>query len=185
MNVLIIYKEHDIRDSETFLDFLRNCSKQQNTVLFLDDFDSLLPYPKLSYSFCSTLLMTQHRKHIFGLQAVVAIGSGNIIKISGNRPPFTMGSHWEVPPFTREDVEHLFAQFTEEYKIKFQKDIIDDVFEKTNGHPSMVSFFGAKIHERFCNCKSVSLEQWYEFVQNELFRYIILMYINDECQPHN
>ena len=127
-------------------------------MLFIDDFNMLLPHPTLSYSFFSALLMMQYKTDIYGVQAVVAVGTSSIANISGNRPPFTRSSSWEVSGFTLEQVRQYFANLSE-----VDNDMVRFIFDKTQGFPALVSFCWKRICEKLKHGLSVSRLEAYVY----------------------
>lgn len=146
-------------------------------MIFLDDFDSLIPHPTLSSTLCSTLLVTQNKLHIYGLQSVVAIGLSSIVKCTGNKPPFTTASCWEVPPFSRKEVNALFAQFSSAWRAELEDGIVEDIYKLTNGHPATVCWIMKRIEKWLLNTDRVSKVQWQEYVEKQLCRYFSLPFL--------
>jgi hypothetical protein len=92
--------------------------------------------------------MQDQRPEIYGLQSVVTIGPYNIICYTKKQlSPFNVSDHWDIPYFTKQQVEQLFRDFQESWSVVLENGIVDHIYI-TLGHPGMVCWCGKAIQER-------------------------------------
>jgi len=65
----------------------------------------------------------------------------------GSASPFNIAIDYELPPFSRENIQQYFSQHTDETEQAFDDAAITRVYEVTNGHPWLVSVLAKSLVE--------------------------------------
>jgi hypothetical protein len=66
------------------------------------------------------------------LQSVVAIGPYNIICFTKEQlSPFNVSDYWDIPYFTKEQVEQLFQKFQQSCYVELEHGIVDRIYDIT------------------------------------------------------
>lgn len=178
----------DITDADSFLEFFKYHAGKR-IVLFVDEFDLLLSRADILNEFLDVLRSIKvlfHHSYLvqflqfttiqderptkYGLQALVAVGPYNISRhTKGELSPFNATNHWDIPYWTKDQVEALFREFEESYGVVLEAGIIDSLFAATRGHPGMVCFCGKMIQDKLLlNSAVLSLKEWKEYEVLEL-----------------
>jgi hypothetical protein len=96
------------------------------------------------------------------------IGPYNISRYTQERIPFNVSGRWDVPYFTKEQVEQLFRDFQESCGVVLESGIVEQIYYITMGHPVLACFCGKAIQEKLLLTSSfLSLEDWLNY---ELFQ---------------
>lgn len=113
-------------------------------VIFIDEFDGI-PLNELG-NFLNTLRsLYQKYKKIKrkALYSIGLIGIRNITKlIVGGVSPFNIADQVDLPNFSLENVQDLYAQYTEETNQPFSPEAVKKVYEETAGQPWLVNRLG-------------------------------------------
>ncbi|KPA17428.1 hypothetical protein MHK_002352 [Candidatus Magnetomorum sp. HK-1] len=117
-------------------------------ILFIDEFD------KLPNHFIDAIVSTlrdlyQKRKNymlhgigLIGVRAVLGVDS-----IKGS--PFNIQRSMHIPNLTYEETLDMFNQYQEESGQQVEKQVIQKLYEVTNGQPGLVSWFGELLTEKY------------------------------------
>lgn len=113
-------------------------------VIFIDEFDGI-PLGELENFLTALRDLYQRYKTVRqkALYSIGLVGIRNITKlVVGGVSPFNIADQVEMPPFSLENAESLFAQYTKETNQPFQKDAVKTIHEETRGQPWLVNRLG-------------------------------------------
>ncbi len=119
----------------------------QKVVLTIDEFDAI---PRGAVK---GFLRSLRRIYLSGRtrspHSVSIIGIKNIIQLNYDRSisPFNIQQEFHLPNFSLEQVQELFAQYTEEVGQTFASETITAIHKQTAGQPVLVSRFGQILTE--------------------------------------
>jgi AAA-like domain len=117
-------------------------------ILFIDEFDSLPPavIDQLVTMFRDIYLNRDsyqlHGLALIGVKAVLGVES-----MKGS--PFNIQRSLHVPNFTPDEVRSLFDQYLSESGQMVEADVVQRVYDVTNGQPGLVGWFGELLTEKF------------------------------------
>jgi hypothetical protein len=117
-------------------------------ILFIDEFDSLPPavIDQLVTMFRDIYLNRDsyqlHGLALIGVKAVLGVES-----MKGS--PFNIQRSLHVPNFTPDEVRSLFDQYLSESSQLVEADVVQRVYDVTNGQPGLVGWFGELLTEKF------------------------------------
>lgn len=128
-------------------DFLQyfHCRKGEpaSVVLIIDEVSSIhRVQTNVRDSFLNVFRAIRNTDGIYTIRSIIAAGNFNIacLSTSDNFSPFNSGIHIQNSNFTLEEVGRLFHEFAKDHKIQIGDDIVEDVFDKTNGYVSQSSW---------------------------------------------
>ncbi|RIA93569.1 hypothetical protein C1645_843109 [Glomus cerebriforme] len=140
-----------IESSNDFLDVFAENEWKKKVIIFIDDFEQLYNVSNEIRDDClNTFQCIKSSIHDFAICSIVAIGTFNIqyLKTTNKRiSPFSIRESFNNPNFSKQQIQALFNDFTQEKAITMDKEIIDDIYLQTNGHPGLVSYYGHLIDE--------------------------------------
>lgn len=141
----------NVTSAADFADLLSEGNKEKlfkgkNVVLFVDEFDLLYQAPQeVLDSFLNTLRGIKQQRAAYCLQSFIGIGPFSILALTGkSSSPFNVRDAVQVLYWTREEVHQLFSQ----YSTTIDSRIVDDIYERTAGHPGLVCLCGKVIDEK-------------------------------------
>ena len=109
-------------------------------MLLIDEFSSLHSvHPDVRDSFFNVFRTIRDADGIYVIRSIIAAGTYSMTYLrSSNKAfsPFNSARHIRNSNFTLEDVGQLFHEFAKDHNIQIGNDIIEDVFNKTNGYVS-------------------------------------------------
>lgn len=126
------------------LDFLRHFRCQQgetaSVVIIIDEFSSLHnAQPNVRDSFLNVFRGIRDSDGIYAIRSIIAAGTYSMAYLCTSNTfnyPFGFGIHIPNSNFTLEEVCELFREFANDHEIQIGDDIIEDIFNKTNGYVS-------------------------------------------------
>ncbi|MYK20354.1 hypothetical protein F4055_19660 [Candidatus Poribacteria bacterium] len=130
---------------------------RQKVVLIIDEFDAI-PQDAVK-----GFLRSLRRVYLSGRtrcpHSVGIVGIKNIIQLNYDRSisPFNIQQEFHLPNFTLEQVQELFAQYTEEVGQVFAPEAITAIHKQTAGQPVLVSRFGQILTEELDIPKTESI----------------------------
>jgi hypothetical protein len=162
-----------IRSVSDFADALsKSGSFKKPVVLFVDEFDQLYGAApdEVQDSVLNLLRWLRQEKEGTWLHSFVALGPFSILELTGKSgSPFNARDAIQSPPFTEEQVEELFEQFSRERGLNLDKRIVRDVYDRTEGHAGCVDFCGKEMDETLLRGKStISYNEWMRYATLEL-----------------
>ena len=132
---------------EEFDGFLGQRYTEQKVVLIIDEFDGI-PQTVLSdflHALRDIYLSDETRcPHSVGI-----VGVKSITQLNYDRSvsPFNIQDEFHLPNFTRQQVQELFTQYTDEVGQPFAPEVIDTLHRQTAGQPFLVNRFAQILTE--------------------------------------
>ncbi|CAG8686291.1 6922_t:CDS:2, partial [Cetraspora pellucida] len=120
-------------------------------VLLIDEFDRLYFATDDVHSSClSTLRGIKITKECYAIKSVFAIGPFSILYLKNDFTvsPFNVNEPFQNPNFTMEQVEFLYKEFVDEYKLTIDQEVIEDIYTQTNRHAGLVCLCGRAIFRK-------------------------------------
>jgi len=106
-------------------------------VIVIDEFEAI-PRAVLS-ELMHTFREIYHKRQHYALHSLILVGVSTIADlILSSASPFNIVDELKIPYFSREEVRGLIAQYTRESGQKFDKEVINAVYENANGQPGLV-----------------------------------------------
>ncbi len=105
-----------------------------------------------------------HKREDYALHSLILVGVSTIADlIVSSASPFNIVDELKVPYFSIEEVRGLIGQYTKESKQKFDKDVIQAIYENTNGQPGLVCALCAHLVEKIVTDKThpVTMQDFY------------------------
>ncbi|RHZ81155.1 hypothetical protein Glove_123g146 [Diversispora epigaea] len=164
---------------------------ENRVVLFVDEFDKLYEATDEVRSSClGTLRSIKNMKQNFSIHSIVVIGPFNILCISTKKlttSPFNVQEPFRNPNFTMKQVQFLYKQFADEFKLTIDQEVINDIYMQTNGHAGLVCLCGRAIDRKLIavleNGTHLSFEIWERFTTfllgNEILKYSTFIRMKD------
>ncbi len=152
----------------TWEDFNRLFSKdeglwKQPLILLIDEVDTLPPaFLDIMATQFREMYLERERNWLHGLALV---GVRAVLGIESERgSPFNIQRSLHVPNLTREEVGELFRQHRQESGQETATEVIEKLWEATQGQPGLVSWFGELLTEKFNPGKNfpIGMETWEE-----------------------
>ncbi|PKC07098.1 hypothetical protein RhiirA5_418669 [Rhizophagus irregularis] len=141
----------DVKSSGDFrLKFLKEQWNDNRVVLFIDEFDILFEaHDDIKSSFLEVIRAIKNTKENYALLSSVAIGLFSILRLSSDRittSPFNINNPFRNPNFTLEQVQSVYKEFEDDFKLTIDPEIIEDIYNRTNGHAALVCLCGKAIN---------------------------------------
>ena len=132
---------------EEFADFLDSQYSEQKVVLIIDEFDGI-PQAVLS-DFLHTLRAIYLSDEERSPHSVGIVGVKSIEQLNYDRSvsPFNIQDEFHLRNFTRQQVQELLAQYTDEVGQSFAPEVIETLHSQTAGHPFLVNRFAQILTE--------------------------------------
>ncbi|PKY30009.1 hypothetical protein RhiirB3_392248 [Rhizophagus irregularis] len=141
----------DVKSSDDFwLKFWKEQWNDNRVVLFIDEFDILREaHDDIKSSFLGVIRAIKNTKENYALLSLVAIGPFSILRLSSDRittSPFNISNPFRNPNFTLEQVQTVFKEFEDDFNLTIDPEIIEDIYNRTNGHAALVCLCGKAIN---------------------------------------
>ncbi len=140
-------KTHHLTDNISFralFEELNRILQFKKIVVLIDEFDGI-PLPELG-DFLTSLRELYLKYKITGQKALYSvglIGIRNITKlVVGGVSPFNIADHVELPPFSLQNIQDIYAQYTAETNQPFTAAAVKKVYETTAGQTWLVNRLG-------------------------------------------
>lgn len=143
-NLLNQYQLVDNISFRLLFEELNQLLQFKKIVIFIDEFDGI-PLNELGNFLTSLRELYLRYKKIKqkALYSVGLIGIRNITKlIVGGVSPFNIADHVDLPRFSLQNIQDLYAQYTEETNQPFTEAAVKKVYEETAGQPWLVNRLG-------------------------------------------
>ncbi|CAG8831202.1 16349_t:CDS:2, partial [Cetraspora pellucida] len=131
-------KNLSIKSATDFLNtFHRDQWKFSDTVILLDEFDMLYSAMEDVRTSCLTTFRSiKPSKQNYAIRSIIAIGIFSILHLNSNNlttSPLNVNEPFRNPNFTLEQVQLLYKEFTDEYELTIDQEVIEDIYIQTNG----------------------------------------------------
>ncbi len=165
----------DIEPPETFEEwtYLFHRTKgvfQKPLILFIDEFDSL---PAVVSDRLVSLFRDMYlNRSQYCVHSLALIGVRAVLGLDSERgSPFNIQRSLHVPNFTLDEVTDLFDQYQQESAQLVEPEVIESVYESTNGQPGLVGWFGELLTEKYNPGPNVSIDvsAWSTVLRKALF----------------
>jgi hypothetical protein len=133
-----------------------SCFKRP-VILFIDEFDSLPPavIDRLVTLFRDIYL----KRDRYLLHGLSLIGVRAVLGVDSQRgSPFNIQRSLHVPNFTLDEVTDLFNQYQLESGQIVEPEVVESVYESSNGQPGLVGWFGELLTEKYNPGKNCSID---------------------------
>ncbi len=126
-------------------------------ILFIDEFDSLPS--KVIDNLVRLFRDMYHKRDVYLLHGLALIGVRAVLGVDSELgSPFNIQRSMHVENFTYAEVNDLYQQYIEESGQTIRKEVIDNVFYVTRGHPGLVCWFGELITEKYNPGKNIEID---------------------------
>ena len=130
-------------------------------IIMIDEFDKL--HPKHIDRLVTLFREIYINFDNYWLHGLALIGVRAVLGVESERgSPFNIQRSMHIDNFVKEEVISLFQQYQEESKQIVDNEVVDKIFEVTNGQPGLVCWFGELLTEKFNPGidKSISMDTW-------------------------
>jgi hypothetical protein len=137
------FGKDDVKSSDDFwLKFLKEQWNDNRVVLFIDEIGALLgAHDDIKSSFLGVIRAIKNTKENYALLSLVAIGPFSILHLSSDRittSPFNVKDPFRNPNFTLEQVQTVYKEFEDDFKLTIDPKIIEDIYNRTNGYVKLI-----------------------------------------------
>lgn len=130
-------------------------------IVFIDEFDGL---PAKIIERLATLFRDMYlNQGSYLVQGLGLVGVRTALCVEGAQTlPFNIQKSLHMPNFTFDEVKELFHQYKEEAEQEISPEVVLSLFNVTQGHPGLVSWFGELISEKYHPGpgKTIDLDIW-------------------------
>ena len=159
-----------IEDELALEEFFKALHRQRQTfVLVIDEFEGV---PKVVLSeLMHTFRKIYHRKETYALHSLILVGVSTLAElIVSSASPFNIVDELKVSYFSFDEVRELIGQYTGESGQQFEEDVIQAIYQNTNGQPGLVCALCAHLVEEIATDRSraVTMEDFYKTLQHFL-----------------
>ncbi len=106
-----------------------------------------------------------HQREHYALHSLILVWAGTFadLIITSSASPFNIVDELKISYFSLEEVQDLIGQYTLESRQKFDKDVIEAVYENTSGQPGLVCGLCAHLVEQVATdrMKPVNMNDFY------------------------
>jgi hypothetical protein len=135
------FKLNDVKSADDFkLKLQKKQWNDKHVVLFIDEFDVLLEaHDDIKSSFLGIIRAIKNAKDYYALLSSVAIGPFSILHLSTDRIiTFNVMNPFRNPNFTLEQVQTVYKEFEDDFKLTIDPEIIEDIYNRTNGYVKLI-----------------------------------------------
>jgi hypothetical protein len=117
--------------------FEKTSEQSKPVVLVIDEFEGI-PDCVLS-EVMHTFRQIYHQKEYYALHSLILVGVSTLAElVVSSASPFNIAEELQIPYFTFQEVTSLIEQYVIESGQPFEKEVIDKIYENTNGQPGLV-----------------------------------------------
>jgi len=138
-------------------------------VLVIDEFEGV-PEAVLS-ELMHTFRKIYHERQDYALHALMLVGVSTMAElIVSHASPFNIADELKISYFSFEEVRQLIGQYTGESGQRFDEDVIQAIYQNTNGQPGLVCGLCAHLVEEIATDRSraVTMDDFYKTLQHFL-----------------
>jgi hypothetical protein len=136
------FKLNDVKSADDFkLKLQKEQWNNKHVVLFIDDFDELFGAhdDDIKSSFLETIRAIKNESDNYALLSLVAIGPFSILHLNSDRIPTTpFDVVFRNPKFTLKQVQTVYKEFENDFKLTIDPEIIEDIYNRTNGYVKLI-----------------------------------------------
>ena len=136
-------------------------------ILIIDEFDKL-PNEIIDTVVSMFREMYQTRKDYI-LHGLALVGVRAVLGVDSDKgSPFNVQRSLHIPNLTFKEVSEMFDQYQEESGQKIDSNVIDKIYEVTDGQPGLVSWFGELLTEKYNEDinQTIDMEQFEDIYVN-------------------
>jgi hypothetical protein len=142
------FGKNDVKSSDDFwLKFLKKEWNDNRFVLFIDEYDVLFEaHDDIRSSFLGVIRAIKNTETNYALLSSVAIGPFSILYLNSDKTimsPFNFNNTFENPNFTLKQVQTIYKEFENDFKLTIDSEIIEDIYNRTNGYVKLIE----ELHE--------------------------------------
>jgi len=117
-------------------------------IMLIDEFDKLPP--ELINQTVSLFREMYLKPDNYNLHGLALVGVRSVLGVDNERgSPFNVQRSLHIPNLTFDEVISMFDQYQQEYKQVIQPQVIQKLYEKTNGQPGLIGWFGELLTEKY------------------------------------
>jgi len=165
-----------VSSQDEFLELFRVDVWRQNVVLLIDGLSELYDaQPYIREEFLQTFREIRNNDKMYVIRSVIAAGTfGNLRQSNSTISPFNVAVSIQNPYFTVEDVRKLFYEFAQDQYITIDDAVVEDIWIKSNGHPTLVCLCGRTVFKNLgllvdSHSANLSYQNWQQFPADELY----------------
>ena len=132
-------------------------------ILMIDEFDKL-PHDIIDQA-VSMFRDIYLERDEYMLHGLALIGVRAVLGVDSKKgSPFNVQRSIHIPNLTLSEVRNMFDDFQSESNQAIEPHVIDTLYEKTNGQPGLVGWFGELLTEKYNSKpdKTIDMNLWYE-----------------------
>ncbi|KPA08824.1 ATPase domain protein, prokaryote domain protein [Candidatus Magnetomorum sp. HK-1] len=130
-------------------------------ILVIDEFDKLPP--KIIDNLVSLFREMYLNRKAYMLHALALVGVRAVLGIeSKSGSPFNVQRSLHIDNLSFDEVKNMFDQYQEESKKHIEPDVIETLYEKTQGQPGLIGWFGELLTEKYNqkSHKTIDITMW-------------------------
>ena len=133
------FGQDDVKTSDDFMiKFMKKYWNGDRVVLFIDEFDALVEVHDDIKSSCLGIIRAiKNLGSNFAILSSVVIGPFNIVYLNSDTISFNITEPFENPNFTLKQVQTVYKEFEDDFKLTIDPEIIEDIYNRTNGYVNM------------------------------------------------
>jgi len=117
-------------------------------ILLIDEFDKL--HTQLINQLVSLFREMYLKRNNYYLHGLALIGVRSVLGVDNKSgSPFNIQRSLHIENLSFDEVKNMFDQYHEESKQNIEDDVVKNLFEKTQGQPGLVGWFGELLTEKY------------------------------------
>jgi hypothetical protein len=134
------FERDDIETPEDFqFKFMKKQWNDNHVVLFIDEYDVLFKaHDDIRSSFLEVIHAIKNTKEKYALWSSVAIGPFSILQLDSDKESNIFEASFKNPNFTLKQVQAIYKEFEDDFKLTIDPKIIEDIYNRTNGYIRLI-----------------------------------------------
>jgi hypothetical protein len=129
-------------------------------ILVIDEFDKLPLH--IINDFVSLFREMYLNRKSYLLHGLALVGVRALLGVeSKSGSPFNIQRSLHVENLSFDEVKDMFDQYQEESAQHVEPDVIETLYQKTQGQPGLIGWFGELLTEKYNNHQTLDLNQWH------------------------
>ncbi|ETR64936.1 MAG: hypothetical protein OMM_15090, partial [Candidatus Magnetoglobus multicellularis str. Araruama] len=117
-------------------------------ILLIDEFDKL--HTQLINQLVSLFREMYLKRNNYYLHGLALIGVRSVLGVDNKSgSPFNIQRSLHIENLSFDEVKNMFDEYHEESKQNIEADVVKNLFEKTQGQPGLVGWFGELLTEKY------------------------------------